>query len=121
MKIKKQIGMPLCQSGGSGECESGMLVLGPKNVTWQVAGRIVFDIPAAEVKVIGNEDHRSEGFVSFGLGVNGTKYDFEFVTLGAPPTKGSKHVFTDAQGMAQQWTVGEYVSQTIQRLAAGAF
>jgi tetratricopeptide (TPR) repeat protein len=121
MKLNKQIGMPVCHSNGFSECESGMLILGPKNVTWQVSGRKVFDIPATGVKVIGNEDHQSEGYISFGLEVDGTKFDFEFVTVGVPLTKGSKHVFTDAQGMAQQWTVGDYMSQTIKKLAAGGY
>jgi Flp pilus assembly protein TadD len=121
LKINKQIGMPVCRSNGFDECESGMLILGPKNVTWQVSGRAVFDIPATEVKVIGNEDHQSEGYISFGLEFDGTKYDFEFLTVGVPLNKGSKHVFTDAQGMAQQWTVGNYMSQTIKKLAAGGF
>jgi hypothetical protein len=71
--------------------------------------------------VTGNDDHQSEGYISFGLEVDGTKYDFEFVTVGVPLTKGSKHVFTDAQGMAQQWTVGDYMSQTIKKLAAGGY
>jgi tetratricopeptide (TPR) repeat protein len=121
LKIKKQIGMPVCRSNGFDECESGMLLLGPKNVTWQVAGRTVFDVPATKLKVIGNEDHQSEGYISLGLEVDGTKYDFEFVTVGVPLTKGSKHAFTDAQGMAQQWTVGDYISQTIKKLAAGGY
>jgi len=121
LKINKQIGMPVCRSNGFDECESGMLILGPKNVTWQVAGRTVFDVPATKVKVIGNDDHQSEGFISFGLEVDGTKYDFEFVTVGVPLNKGSKHVFTDVQGMAQQRIVGDYMSQTIKKLAAGGF
>ena len=121
LKIKKQIGMPVCHSNGLSECESGMLILGPKNVTWQVSGRTVFDIPATEVKVIGNQDHQSEGYISFGLEVDGTKYDFEFLTVGVPLNNGSKHVFTDAQGMAQQWTVGDYMLQTIKKLAAGEY
>jgi len=117
LKINKQIGMPVCRSNGFDECESGMLVLGPKNVTWQVAARTVFDVPATKVEVIGNQDHQSEGYISLGLEVNGTEYEFEFVTVGVPLNKGSKHVFTDAQGMAQQRTVGDYISQTIKTMA----
>lgn len=119
LKLKHTVPFHVCSTKGISTCQDGSLDVGPKTVTFFVAGQKIFDVPASQVTVTGTADHHNQGFVSFGLEIDGKKYNFNFFPFGAQ-FQGQVHVNTTRKGMAQQKAVGDYISQTIPKLASGA-
>lgn len=108
-----------CRERGIQQCELGELSVGPKSVSFRARGQTVLDAPLSQITVIGTNNHRYQGYISFGLVVEGKTYNFDFIPFGITVSL-LAHIQCPPNGMEQQIKIGDYLSQTIPKLASGA-
>jgi len=108
-----------CRERGIQPCELGDLEVGLKTVSFLAAGQKVLDAQLADITILGTTNHKNQGYVNFGLVIEGKKYHFDFIPHAVQCSQ-LAHVNCPRIGIEQQIKISDYVSQVIPKLASGA-
>jgi tetratricopeptide (TPR) repeat protein len=110
-----------CHGRAFNACEIGNLVLGPKNVSFVSAGgQQLFSAPPSQINSpnVHNVNIMSTHYVHLSLKAGGKNFTFQIVPFGVScETKLSLRC--PEQGIVEQLTVSNYISQSIPKLASG--
>jgi hypothetical protein len=119
LKLGQPVGFRVCEKQGKQPCLQRVLSLSATEVSIiQTDGHKMVSITPADTKI---KRVMNNGIVAvFNVEANNIKFELQYGPYGVACTKPSLLV-CPPEGLAQEWTVAQYVEQTVPKLAAGAF
>ena len=115
INLGSALALRVCHNRTSRPCELGTLVISPSTISF--AGpdnQLLFSSPPSQVSV-----SRHLGETRFTLKDGKKNYGFEFVPFAIECQAAEWFTCTDDAGVRQQQAVGDYIVQTVPRLASG--
>lgn len=115
------ISIGVCHQLAFRPCQTGDLELNSRSISFVANGsQSIFNARASAVSAKGVFNNPVLANASFGLEVEGKKYNFNFLPLGIG-CRVALLVQCPQQGVAQQLAVANYIQQVVPKLASGAF